>query len=170
VNDLLLHSTKYDGSLHYRYAVAQVQRTDDRLIAFSSPGSPVESYRGSWTGTKHLLSTFWKGRAYVLHVRWDVAWTPEFLYVDIATGTKWDDRVVRYVDLDLDLILRHGSTNIYLDDEDEFEANRLRWKYPAELVKNCHGAAGEVRRLLEWGEKPFSTALFAWRPGSPVDW
>jgi uncharacterized protein len=170
VNKLLLHSTKYDGSLHYRYPVVEIQRTEDRLTTFLSPGFPVESYRGGWTSAKYFLSTFWIGRPYVLHVRWDSAWTPEFLYVDITTGTNWNDQLVQYVDLDLDLILRDGSPHIHLDDEDEFDANRVRWNYPPELVKTCRDATGEVRRLLGSGKKPFSTSMFAWRPGAPVNW
>ena len=170
MNDLLLHSTKFDGSLHYRYPVRTVHRSDDRLITFSSPGSPVESYRGSWTGTKHLLSTFWIGRPYVFHVRWNTGWIPEFLYTDITTGTKWNDRMVEYVDLDLDLILRHESADVHLDDEDEFEEHRVRWSYPPELVAQCREAARVVRGLLESRELPFTKALFDWRPGMPVNW
>jgi len=170
LSDLNLHSTKYDGSLHYRYGVREVHRRDDRLTTFIAPGTPIESYRGRWTGKKHFLSTFWRDKPYVLHVRWDEVWTPEFLYVDIATRTNWDDRTVRYIDLDLDLILRHDSTAIHLDDEDEFEQHRVRFAYPAALVTQCHEAVEEVRRLLEAGERPFSKALFAWRPGTGVDW
>jgi hypothetical protein len=101
MSNLWLHSTKYDGSLHYRYPVRLVQRSDERLITYSEPGDPVESYRGLWTGEKHMLSLFWRERPYVLHVRWDSQWQPEFLYVDIATATSWLDGTIRYIDLDL---------------------------------------------------------------------
>jgi protein associated with RNAse G/E len=170
VKELLVHSTKYDGSLHYRYPVNELQRSDDLLITFTSPGYPVQSYRGEWIGKKRLLSFFWKNRPYVLHVRWEESWIPEFLYVDIAAETRWDDRVVRYIDLDLDLILRHESTSIHLDDEDEFEEHQVRWNYPPQLVAQCREAAVEVRKLLELGQPPFSTVLFSWRPGSPAQW
>ena len=170
MNDLTLNSTKYDGSLHYRYSVRAVHRREDRLTTFHAPGSPIESYRGQWTGKKYFLSTFWKDKPYVLHVRWDELWTPEFLYVDIATRTNWDDHTVRYIDLDLDLILRDNETAIHLDDEDEFEHHQVRFSYPPALIAQCRSAVEEVRQLLGSGRPPFTKSLFAWRPGKSVDW
>jgi uncharacterized protein len=165
---LLLHSKKYDGSLHYRYQVEEIQRSQERLITYFQPGVRVQSHRGSWTGEKHMLSFFWRERPYVLHVRWDSQWQPEFLYIDIATATDWVDGTVGYIDLDLDLILRPGAASAHLDDEDEFEAHRVSWSYPEELVKGCWGAVEEVRRLLEAGREPFAPSIFDWRPGKAL--
>ena len=168
MSNLILHSTKYDGSPHYRYPVGLVHRSEERLVTFCAPGVPIESYRGAWTGSKHFLSFFWRDRPYVLHVRWDSGWQPEFLYVDIATATSWADGIIRYIDLDLDLILRHGTTAVHLDDADEFEAHRVRFGYPDELVRGCWAAAEEVRGLFAAGTKPFAPSLFNWRPGAPL--
>jgi hypothetical protein len=165
MNDFTLHSTKYDRSLHYRYPVRVVEQSQDRLVTFSEPGVPVESYRGLWPGKQHLLSVFWLNRPYVLHVIWDNAWRPQKLYVDIATGTNWRAEEVGYVDLDLDVVLPHDASEVYVDDEDEFETNRVRWSYPTELVSRCRDAVMEVRGLLEARRPPFTPALFAWRPG-----
>ncbi|HUB27106.1 MAG TPA: DUF402 domain-containing protein [Tepidisphaeraceae bacterium] len=165
MDELLVHSTKYDGSLHYRYPLQLVQRTEGRLITFTAPGVPVESYRGSWAGEKHFLHLFWRGRPYVLHVRWNSHWQPEMLYVDIAAETDWTDRVVRYIDMDLDVILRHGKTDPELEDEDEFHAHRTRWRYPEELVRTCWAAVEDVRALLARNKEPFGPSMFAWRPG-----
>jgi uncharacterized protein len=169
MNSFILHSTKYDGSRHYRYPVELVERSADRLVTHCQPGTPIESYRGSWTGKKHFLSFFWKEKPYVLHIRWDTGWKPEFLYVDIATGTSWADGIIRYVDLDLDLIVRHGTAHVHLDDADEFESHRVRFGYPQKLVANCWSAVEEVRRLFAEGTKPFNPSLFDWRPGAPLN-
>ena len=133
---MLLRSAKFDGSLHYQYPVELVQESADCLVAYSHPGVPVESYRGSWSAKKNLLSFYWVRRSYVAHVVWGEKWQPERLYIDISTATQWDVTTVRYVDLDLDVILAHGSTEVIIDDEDEFEINRLKWNYPADLVAN----------------------------------
>jgi protein associated with RNAse G/E len=168
MDNLWLHSTKYDGSLHYRYPVQMVGQSEKCLITYYQPGGPMQSYRGSWTGSKHLLSFFWCDRPYVLHVRWDSQWQAEFLYVDIATATSWLDGTVRYTDMDLDLILRHGATAVDLDDADEFEMHRVAWSYPQELVHGCWAAVEEVRGFLKTGKEPFTPSMFAWRPGEPV--
>jgi uncharacterized protein len=168
MNNFWLHSTKYDGSLHYRYPVEPIQRTVERLVTYSKPGVPVESYRGSWAAKRHILSLFWHARPYVLHVLWGSQWQPESIYIDITTTTSWDDETVRYVDLDLDVILRYGSEAVHLDDQDEFETHRLRWNYPEDLVGRCWAAVEEVRGLLTARKSPFSQELFAWRPGTPL--
>jgi protein associated with RNAse G/E len=163
-----LHSTKYDGSLHYRYAVEPLHRSETELITLCMPGTPVQSYRGQWTTSKTILSFFWKSRPWVLHVRWQNDWEPEFLYVDITTATSWDEQTVRYIDLDLDVILRHQTAEVELDDQDEFETHARQWNYPSALVKTCWSAVEDVRRMLQTQTHPFTPALFAWRPGKPL--
>jgi protein associated with RNAse G/E len=165
-SDLWLHSTKYDGTLHYRYPVRLVERSLERLTTYCEPGTPLESYRGSRIVERHILSLFWRDRSYVLHVEWTRQWQPEYLYIDITAGTI--DRTIRYIDLDLDLILRQGSTSAELVDVDEFETHRVSWGYPDDLVKSCWGAVEEVRSLLEMGKEPFTPSMFAWRPGEPL--
>jgi protein associated with RNAse G/E len=99
-------------------------------------------------------------------VEWDDQWQPDFLYIDIATAVDWNEETVRYVDLDLDLIRRHGSPTTELDDEDEFEEHRLRWNYPEKLVRQCWQAVEEVSALLDSETAPFSASTFAWRPAN----
>jgi uncharacterized protein len=165
---MLMHSTKYDGSLHYQYPVQLVERSADRLVTWCEPGSPIQSYRGSWPSRMQTLSFFLLDRPYVLHAKWDADWQPRSLYVDIATGTRWSDDRVGYVDLDLDVILNHNSPQIILDDEDEFAAHCIKFSYPDDLVKRCHDAVGEVRGFLANRQVPFTPDLFAWRPGATV--
>jgi protein associated with RNAse G/E len=163
---MLLHSKKYDGSLHYRYGVREVERTSRRLVTYSSPGQPVESHRGSRTGSRNLLSFFELDQPYVAHVGWDAEWQPLYLYVDISTATSWNEDTVGYIDLDLDLIQSHGSSTVLLDDEDEFNERRVRWSYPEPLIRSCWAAVEQVRTHFEQQEKPFSISMFDWRPGA----
>jgi len=165
---MLMHSTKFDGSLHYRYPVQLVERSTDRLVTWTAPGVAVESYRGPRIGSRNILSFFWRNRPYVFHVLWEGPWQPHMLYTDIATGTHWTDETVGYVDLDLDVFLRHDSLTIKIDDEDEFAAHCAKWNYPAELIAQCHDAVAEVQGLLKARTSPFTTDLFAWRPGAAV--
>ena len=161
---LELHSTKFDRSLHYRYPVKLVQYAERNLITYCAAGTTAESHRGPRTLERHILSHFWIDKPYVLHAEWNEDWQPDYLYVDITSATSWGDGTVRYIDLDLDLIQRHGSTAVYLDDADEFEIHRVLWEYPDELVKQCWDAVAEVRGLLETSSHPFSDSTFDWRP------
>jgi protein associated with RNAse G/E len=138
------------------------------LVTWSAPGAEVRSYRGTKRGVRNILSFFWLDRPYVLHALWESDWRPLFLYIDIATATHWSDERVTYVDLDLDVILHHDAASSVVADEDEFAEHRVKFSYPAELVARCHDAVAEVQGLLESHTAPFTTDLFAWRPGSSV--
>lgn len=165
MTELPLHSTKYDGSLHYRFLTRPLRQSSRELVAYTWPGQRVESYRGVAPGVMHMLSFLWADRDFNLHVCWHEDWRPRHLYVNIATPATWHDGAIRYVDLDLDLILSHGSVTPHLDDQEEFDARRVEWAYPEALVTRCHDAVAQVRELFAKGDWPFTPEAYAWRPG-----
>jgi protein associated with RNAse G/E len=165
---VLSHSTKYDGSLHYRIPAQVIETTPTRLASYRGPGSPIESYRGNWEGKWHVLGLHWSERHWNLYVHWEQDWTPRELYVNVATPARWDDVALRWIDLDLDLILPAGTSEPKLDDIDEFDLHRRRLGYPADLVESCLAAAVEVAALMRRRTPLFDGRLFDWRPGQPV--
>jgi protein associated with RNAse G/E len=116
----------------------------------------------------HMLAVFQAGRHYNLHVAWHPDWRPKMHYVNIATPATWHDGAVRYVDLDLDLILGAGASEVVLDDADEFERHSREWGYPPDLADRCWAAVEEVRGLFSRKIWPFDGSLYAWRPGQAV--
>lgn len=58
------------------------------------------------------------------------------VYVDITTPPAWDGRVLRSVDLDLDVI-RAPRGRVWVDDEEEFADHRVRFGYPDDLVAHA---------------------------------
>jgi len=156
-------STKYDGSLHYRYALTVVSIADGALRAWAPAGTHLDSYRGSRPASRHMLHVHWIDRDYNLEVMWEPDWTPNKHYVNIALPSRWDDGTLRFVDLDLDLIWRPDG-QVVLDDADEFAEHRLRFAYPPELVDRAWAAVAEVRGLMERRVPPFDGLLYDWRP------
>ncbi len=162
---MLFHSTKFDGSLHYRFEVERVHEAPNLLVTYRSPGVPMESYRGSWASRYHLLLLHWTDRHWNLCIHWHADWSPKEHYVNIATPACWADGVLRLSDLDLDLILPNGANEPRLDDADEFERHRKQLAYPDDLVNICWRTVDDVRDQMRRGLPPFDGALFAWRPG-----
>jgi protein associated with RNAse G/E len=163
-----VHSTKYDGSLHYRYMASVVHQEQGQLMLYQSPGMPIDCYRGQLTTQYHSLGVFWPNRFYNLEVVWHPDWRPHEHYVNIATPASWDDGTLRFVDLDLDVIWRADSGEVILDDEDEFELHQARFGYPRDLIEQARHNGEEVRRLMTCHTYPFDGSLFAWRPdGAP---
>ena len=163
-----VHSTKYDGSLHYRYGTTVAREEPGLLMLYQSPGMPVDCYRGQLTTKYHSLGVFWPDRFYNLEVVWHPDWRSHEHYVNIATPAAWHDGTLRFIDLDLDVIWRADSGEILLDDEDEFELHQVRFGYPSDLIEQARRSADEVCRMMERRAYPFDGSLFAWRPdGSP---
>ena len=162
------YSTKYDGSLHYRYPLTVVREDADLLMLYASPGTVCESYRGQLTAKYHSLELYWSDRFYNLTVMWHADWRPRMHYVNLATPSIWDAGTLRFIDLDLDVIWRAESGEVILDDEEEFALHQVRFGYPSELIAQVQRAADDVRELIACSAYPFDGSLFAWRPdGSP---
>jgi uncharacterized protein len=162
------HSTKYDGSMHYRYPLTVVQEDPDLFTLYCQPGTVCDSYRGQLTAKYHSLELYWSDRFYNLTVMWHPDWRPRMHYVNIATPAVWHDGTLRFIDLDLDVIWHADSGEVILDDEDEFELHQVRFGYPSDLIAQVRRAADEVRQLITRSAYPFDGSLFAWRPdGSP---
>lgn len=160
-------STKYDGSLHYRYDCTVVADEGDRLLAFAAAGTPMYSYRGERSTGRHFLRVHDTEHFWNLEVMWDPDWRPSRHYVNIAMPSAWDDGTLRFVDLDLDLSW-WADGRVLLLDEDEFAEHRTRFGYPPWLVERAWQAVDEVRGLISARTTPFDGALYAWRP--PRHW
>jgi uncharacterized protein len=98
---------------------------------------------------------------------WVASWNDERdtnhgLYVDITTVSVWvaDDHVT-CVDLDLDVIRRRDGT-VFLDDEDEFAENRLKYGYPNEVVAGAEAAAQDIIEAVSERREPFDAVGARW--------
>lgn len=161
---ILVGSTKYDGSLHYRYATTLVSEQPSLLTVYMAPGTHVQSYRGTMLASHHNLQLYWSDRRYNLHVSWYADWQPRLHYINIATPATWQAGQLHFVDMDLDVIWRTASGEVILDDEDEFELHQQRFAYPAELIEQCRRSSDDVRDMIARRTYPFDGSLYAWRP------
>lgn len=84
------------------------------------------------------------------------------LYVDIITPAVWQSPdLVTMVDLDLDVVLETGG-DVYVDDEDEFEAHREALGYPRRWVERAPAVAADVVGRLQRREAPFNVVAERW--------
>lgn len=92
------------------------------------------------------------------------------LYVDIVVLPEWaSDECLKVIDLDLDVI-RYLDGRTVLDDEDEFELNRVHLGYPEETATSARTLAEMLTDLIERREPPFASASRRWMqlvPGGP---
>lgn len=156
-------STKFDGSMHYRYTMTVVADAGAHLRVWAPAGTPMHSYRGDFLATRHFLMLHYADRNWNLEVMWEPDWTPNKHYVNIALPSSWHDGTLRFVDLDLDLVIWPDGT-VRLLDEDEFTEHSEQLGYPDWLVERAWSAVDEVRGLISLGGPPFDGSLYHWRP------
>jgi uncharacterized protein len=159
-----VHSTKYDGSIHYRYEMTLVREEPGLLVLYGAPGTPLESYRGQQVAPYHALEFYWSEHHYNLSVNWRADWTPRSYYINIATPATWADGTLRFIDLDLDVIWRADTGEVILDDEDEFALHQVRFGYPSDLIAQVWRSSEAVRDMIARRIPPFDGSMHAWRP------
>lgn len=106
-----------------------VFRTEQDLIAVAPPDA--------W-----WMATWWVGH-------------PEVeLYVNINTPVERSPAVLRYVDLDLD-VLRHRDGRCEIVDQDEFALHQVQLEYPTHVIEQTERAAEGVLSAVTAAEPPF---------------
>ena len=91
---------------------------------------------------------------------WAAAETGVDVYVDITTVPRWEGRVVSMVDLDLDVV-RGRTGRVWVDDEDEFADHRVRFGYPADVVRLAASSCDAVHAAVTAGLPPYDGAVGA---------
>lgn len=153
--------TKYDGSLHWHHNALLLGEDEHGVWAGARAGQSMR--RG-----QEPLVVF--PQPFVMLFPGDGWWTGSFnaephrteIYCDIATVPSWPDPgTVTMVDLDLDVI-RKRDGRIYLDDEDEFEAHRVRHGYPPEVVAAARDSAERLLKAVREDTEPFASVYRGW--------
>ncbi len=82
------------------------------------------------------------------------------VYVDITTVPRWDGAQVTMVDLDLDVV-RGWTGRVWVDDEDEFADHRVRFGYPADVVRLAASSCDAVHAAVRSGLPPYDGVVGA---------
>lgn len=75
-------------------------------------------------------------------------------YCNINVPPHFDEQVLSYVDLDIDIVVQPDFTYTVLDRE-EFAQNAARYGYTSEVRQNAANALVEVTTLIEKNQFPF---------------
>jgi uncharacterized protein len=99
------------------------------------------------------------GRAWLatFHGPGGIVWT----YVDMTTVPKWAGRTVRAVDLDLDVV-EGLDREVFVDDQDEFDENRVEYSYPRDVVDLALATRDIVLTAVRGKHPPFDGSSAPW--------
>jgi hypothetical protein len=78
-------------------------------------------------------------------------------YCNIALPPEFNGRTLRYIDLDIDVVVA-ADGEVTILDRDEFEANARRFDFPPSTVNAVEDALVELLQLIERRAEPFTSA------------
>lgn len=77
------------------------------------------------------------------------------VYVDLAWDVAWAEGLPYGIDMDLDVVLSRDRPGAWIDDETEWDENRVRYGYPADVQRHLRALADVLVRRVDAGTPPF---------------
>jgi protein associated with RNAse G/E len=153
---ILVRACKYDGSEHRRWP-AQLLRQDDSLLVLDAefPEEVVHDLLGTIESGTHSLEYYWLNRWYNVFRFAQPKGELRNYYCNINVPPTFDNDVLSYVDLDLDILVDPDFSYRILDVED-FERNAERYNYSAEVRENAGRAVDELVGMIQARAFPFN--------------
>jgi uncharacterized protein len=155
-SNVVVSVLKYDGSEHRRWP-ARLAKAEGSLLVLDAVFE--EEIQHDLLGTISLgtVSTefYWLDRWYNVFRFSDPSGRLQKFYCNVNQPPEFDGSVLRYIDLDIDVLVAPDLTYKVLDLED-FEENAQRYAYPDEVQTNAHNALAELLALIEAKAFPFT--------------
>jgi uncharacterized protein len=153
---ITVRACKYDGTEHRRWA-ARVTRREGSLLVLDATFE--EEIRHPLLGTilagTRSVEYYWLDRWYNVFRFHEPTGELRSYYCNINVPPVFDGRVLSYVDLDVDIMVTPALAYSILD-EDEFEVNAGRYRYPPEVRRRAAQALAELLALIESRRFPFN--------------
>lgn len=140
---ILVKTYKYDNSLHYAWESERIIENEEYILLKSAPPRRLFHFSRNeiYEFDDYSLEFISKTKGYTINV--DIKSTSKEFYCNICDKPKIENNTVTLIDLDIDLIIDQNY-NAYYVDEDEFEINKVKYKYPPEIINSVN----EMKRYL----------------------
>ncbi len=156
---LHLHALKYGNIPHYDWEMTLLGEREGCLIAFGAAGRKLKHHTKGQTFTiPHAsLEVYALNEGYT--VSFDIAEGRMIsIYCNVSQPCVRNGDHVSFVDLDLDLLWNEDA-GWHVVDEDEFETNRLRLRYPDEVSAYARESLAALRERADTRQFPFDGSL-----------
>jgi uncharacterized protein len=148
-------SLKFDGRVHRSWP-ARLVRQDGSLFVLEGVFETEVRHQLLGRILAGTLSTefYWTDRWYSVFRFREPAGRLRNYYCNINRPAQFDDKVLSFVDLDIDVLVAPDFSYTVLD-EDEFEEHAARFGYDEHLRARVRQALTELVRLIEVRAFPF---------------
>jgi Protein of unknown function (DUF402) len=138
-NPVRIHKRKYDGTLAREMTADLVDGSAGGGLAVHLDMRRHQSIANGQPSRfdGHVIGLLSESAPLAWWFMYDTVGRLDHTYVDAALPVTLRGRTIEYVDLDLDLIIQ-PDWGYVIDDQDEFEVNRLAMAYPDHVIAAAH--------------------------------
>ena len=153
---ITVRAYKQDGSEHRTWQAQIVQQQGSLLVLNAEFAEEVQhDLLGTIPSGTLSVEYYWLDRWYNIFRFHKPDGTVRNYYCNVNTPPEFDGENLKYVDLDIDILVSKDFSYAVLD-LDEFESNAVRYRYTPEVKTRAHQALGELRTLIETRSFPFN--------------
>jgi protein associated with RNAse G/E len=158
---ITVNARKYDGSIHRTWKCAFVRRTD-LLLELDGVFAETVVHGDLGTLLAGTLSReyYWLDKCFSVFVFTEPDGALRNYYCNINLPPTFEDNVLDYIDLDIDILVAADLSYRILDRE-EYEENSKKYGYSAEVSAKVESALAELERMIAEREFPFTAAAKA---------
>jgi protein associated with RNAse G/E len=152
---IVVRVNKYDGLEHRRWPAHLVEQAGPLLVLDAVFHEEIEhDILGKVAFGTLSTEYYWLDRWYNVFRFSDPDGKFQKFYCNVTMPPSFQDGVLSYVDLDIDLLVKPDFSYRVLDLED-FEQNTSRYGYSREVQEKAHAALAELIKLIEARSFPF---------------
>jgi protein associated with RNAse G/E len=151
---ITVNSRKYDRKIRRTWMCELVERRDTLIVLAGEFDSDVE-HPGLGSIRRGTISYeyYWLDCWYNIFRFHEPDGTLRNYYCNFAMPPAFEDGVLDYVDLDIDvLVWPDGRYEVV--DRDDFERNALKYDYPDEIRRRSDESVNELIAMIEGGNLP----------------
>jgi protein associated with RNAse G/E len=147
---------KFDGSEHRQWP-AEIVRQDESLLVLQATFQEQVEHQLLGTIPCGTLSVeyYWFDRWYNVFRFHELNGDVRNYYCNVNIPPEFDGQNLKYVDLDIDVLVRTDLSYEVLDLRD-FQENAVRYGYPSEIREQAHNAVIELQGLIRSRSFPFN--------------
>ena len=154
--DIIVNACKYNGEIHRSWKCDLVARNDSLLTLIGVFDRQINHpdlgvIRRGTISYEH----YWLDRWYNIFRFHEPGGELKLFYCNINQPPHFENGVLDYVDLDVDVLVDADLQHRVLDLE-EFAANSIKYEYPPELIVKVYETTAEIINLIESHQFPFN--------------
>jgi protein associated with RNAse G/E len=154
-HSVTVRAYKFDGSEHRSWP-AEIVQHDGSLVVLHAFFQEEVRHQILGTIPCGTLSVeyYWLDRWYNVFRFYKPNGEVRNYYCNVNVPPEFDGQNLRYIDLDIDILVNADHSYEVLDLAD-FEENALRYNYPQKIQTRAHNAVIELQQLIESRSFPF---------------